>query len=84
MTGKKRNGYILSLMRLMAGVSICALLREPPAILQRMLYLAGLAETANNLLLRMETVSYPDWLLYGLPDLLWMISFPGYPDTLEF
>lgn len=66
---------LLSILSLISGGFIYLFLRKPPAVFQAVIpknYMTAIRELS---LARNLSTNTPDWVIYNLPDCLWMFSF---------
>ena len=72
---KKGIAYSISFLSLLAGTAIYVFLRGAPPFIEKLLVDVRLSGPVEGFRNRLEPIHFPDWFLYGLPDLLWMFSF---------
>jgi len=72
---KKIVALFLSLISLFIGIFIYSFLRIPPFILNKLYALTKTQNWVQSVRTNFTNTEFPEWILYGLPDLLWMFSF---------
>lgn len=75
LSNKKTIAFFLSLSALLIGVAIYSFFRIPPFILNKLYELTNLQKSVQSIRNNFINTELPEWLLYGIPDLLWMFSF---------
>lgn len=72
---KKVSSYSLTLLSLLAGLFIYLVWREPSNPFYQWSIQLGLIQEVNSTRNLVANFQMPSWIVYSLPDGLWMFSF---------
>lgn len=75
LNNRKTIARFLSISSIILGVAIYSFFRKPPLLLTKLYKALYLESTISSIQDYFAQTSLPEWVLYGLPDLLWMFSF---------